>query len=799
METKRCPYCHKLLRAEASSCSRCGHLFLVSKPRRNTVELTPTMPSLPPASPHRAGHYSGLHPEDQPYQSSMIAVQHPVQPPDTPEPEATIEEVHPSIVAEPQQLILPEVPPATARRTLRRTAPLSDPPQVRPPLQPQPQRDNGFRLPKRIVPILLVLSCIFFLLASSILAFIVLKRQPQVATVTLQASPATLRVGDNFSLTGRNFGADNTIRFTYDKGQAVLDESGHPLSAHSDANGTFVVYVTVPQTWSVGSHTIHALTQDMSVSTGITVQAPPPAPPQLQLSTAHIDLGAEQYQSTVTLQNKGGGQIVWQAQSDSSWLTATPLKGTFNGQQQVAVSVNHSGLNPQSYTGHLTFTTQNKAGSAELTVTMQINPSPASLNISTSALSFSTVQGQTPADQSITLYNSGGMALNWSSSVVTGDGNAWLVLTPSSDQLPPGQREVVLVSILSQQLTAGQYRGTVTITGGGSTAQVLISLTVLAPANLVVNPTKFTSSVIAGQNVSNGTLTLQNSGGVSLNWTASSNQQWLSATPASGTLGPLAQATVNIVFATATLKVGSYQGTLTISDGTQSEQIAVTLTVTPPPAPVISIPTTPLTFSTYVGSNPQAQTVTLTNTGNAPLPWVANESGNGASFAPVSPTSGTLAAGASVTLTVTPNVASSPAGTLTTTITIADSNAGTAVASQQVPVTITILDQANITVTPSQIALSNTASTPDSSTILQITNSGTQTLNWVATPQASAPWLSVDVSSGSLAPGASAIINVHANSSQLTAGTYTATLVISDSDPNTPVAPQTIQVTLTVQ
>src|SRR5216684_5378931 len=41
------------------------------------LSATASFPSNPPASPHRAGHYSGLHPEDQPYQSSFMPVQRP--------------------------------------------------------------------------------------------------------------------------------------------------------------------------------------------------------------------------------------------------------------------------------------------------------------------------------------------------------------------------------------------------------------------------------------------------------------------------------------------------------------------------------------------------------------------------------------------------------------------------------------------------------------------------------------------------------------------------------------------------
>src|ERR1700686_466407 len=87
METKRCQRCHKLLRIDAQMCSRCGgHAFLQGTHARGKQagSLTsnemvsihsnrlPSPPSSPPPSPHRAGHYSGLHPEDQPYQSSFL-------------------------------------------------------------------------------------------------------------------------------------------------------------------------------------------------------------------------------------------------------------------------------------------------------------------------------------------------------------------------------------------------------------------------------------------------------------------------------------------------------------------------------------------------------------------------------------------------------------------------------------------------------------------------------------------------------------------------------------------------------
>src|SRR5579859_2131752 len=102
MDTKRCASCHKLSRADAVICRSCGQAFsehatriptrdfaISSNGKRNAVAekapLRTRRRTIPPASPHRAGHYSGLHPEDQPYQSAMISVQRPPVRPAAPE------------------------------------------------------------------------------------------------------------------------------------------------------------------------------------------------------------------------------------------------------------------------------------------------------------------------------------------------------------------------------------------------------------------------------------------------------------------------------------------------------------------------------------------------------------------------------------------------------------------------------------------------------------------------------------------------------------------------------------------
>src|SRR5712692_4637179 len=92
MNRKHCVYCHKSSPIDAESCIRCGHRFAQSAAQSEAFDTEimlanessfpsrKSRPSIPPASPHQAGHHPGLHPEDQPYQSSVIKVQRPPKP-----------------------------------------------------------------------------------------------------------------------------------------------------------------------------------------------------------------------------------------------------------------------------------------------------------------------------------------------------------------------------------------------------------------------------------------------------------------------------------------------------------------------------------------------------------------------------------------------------------------------------------------------------------------------------------------------------------------------------------------------
>ncbi len=828
METKRCAQCHKLLRAETQQCSRCGYTFTQKKRKALTRDLT--RPSLPPASPHRAGHYSGLHPEDQPYQSSMIAVQRSplLEKEDVAQVQKVVQEEHvhytPPIIEDeaPTQIHVRYEKPHTEASIP--TIQLNEPVETPPVYHERPLLDTDGALPalyqslpakktrttRCTISTLLTLSCVFFLLASGILVYVLISPKASSALpLQLSANPTTVRAGDTFTLTGKGFVPSTQVKFSYDNNEPVTDSAKYQLTTVVDRQGTFSVDVITSTNWNVGMHTISATdeTQQSSTSTSITVEPPSVAAPQLQLVTTSIDLGKDRAGTTsskqIVLKNVGGNNLTWQQQSDAIWLTASPASGTsytFSGSTSVTVTANRSNLTPnKAYTGHITFAQKDGSNKGTLTVTMSVDANPAALNVSVSSLTFAATNTQSVPTQSVLLQNSGGKTLDWQATTTTN----WLYLSgAASGSINAAQSQQLVIGVQAQNLAAGPYQGAIVLTGDAS-ATINVSLTVIAPGNILMTPTTLTFAALTGQSVPSKVLTLQNSGGQTQAWsestTTTDSGNWLSVTPSSGSVDAGIQTSVTVNVSTTGLKAQVYQGTLTFTMGNQLTTLLVTLTLTTPPAAAITVQSNALTFQTTYGNDPPAQMLAVTNTGNAVLNWNATESGDGATSVSLSTMNGSLSPQESTLLEISPTVSTHKAGTLQTTLTIMDSDAGTTVVSQKVQITVVIQGQAAIAASPLNLKVVSSGTNPTTQ-IVTLTNVGSDTLNWSAVIHMDAhvggTWLSLDTTSGALAPGASIPITISCNSTGLSKGTsYQGTIQFIDSDKGTPVVPQTVSLT----
>lgn len=138
-----------------------------------------------------------------------------------------------------------------------------------------------------------------------------------------------------------------------------------------------------------------------------------------------------------------------------------------------------------------------------------------------------------------------------------------------------------------------------------------IAVTVTAPPTISfsLSPTNMSFSGQQSTTLPGQQLWINNTNTGTLNWTASSNQTWLTLSQYSGTGGGYIYAYAS----TAGLAVGTYYGTITISapGATLTPQtVSVTFTVTAPPSP----PSTPTPLSPNGTQYPSSQT-------SVPLSW----------------------------------------------------------------------------------------------------------------------------------------------------------------------------------
>ena len=214
---------------------------------------------------------------------------------------------------------------------------------------------------------------------------------------------------------------------------------------------------------------------------------------------------------------------------------------------------------------------------APVTCTGTPPPQPA-LSVSKTSLSYSATQGGAdPAAQTFDVTNTGGGSLSYTAA----ESASWLTVSPASGSAPG----TVTATASIAGLAPGTYTAPIAVTAGGATGSpktVDVTLTVnpQAPA-LALTPASMSFTATAGgANPAAQTANVSNTGGGTLNWTASDNQTWLSVTPASGTGAGALSVSTNV----AGLAAGTYTGTVTVTAAGATgspKTIAVTLTVNP--------------------------------------------------------------------------------------------------------------------------------------------------------------------------------------------------------------------------
>lgn len=255
-------------------------------------------------------------------------------------------------------------------------------------------------------------------------------------------------------------------------------------------------------------------------------------------------------------------------------------------------------------------------------------------------------------------------------------------------------------------------------------------------------------------------LILSNSGTGTLEWNIVSLPAWLTASPMSGAITNASQV-VALQANSAGLASGTHQGEIVIESTGGTRAIAVSVTVVP--GPTLNVSPTALDF----GSSATSRSFRVTNTGSGTLTWsILTPLPN---LYSVNSSSGSLAAGAFVNITVSFNREGAEAGMYTGPISVT-SNGGSAI------VTVTASVQA-LLVTPTSLDFASQLDTIP----FTIANAGTEDLHWIIDPATIPAWLTLDptATAGTLNAGTQTLILATVDRTTLPPGTTTASISIS--------------------
>ena len=503
-------------------------------------------------------------------------------------------------------------------------------------------------------------------------------------------------------------------------------------------------------------------------------------PPPVTLSPTSLTFPSQLVNTTsaaqsVTLTNSGNSTLNISSIAASAQYSQTNTCGGSVGiGANCTINVTFTPTAAGSQPGTITIT-DNATGSPQ-TVTLSGTGIAPAASFAPTTLSFGNQNlNTTSAAQSVTLTNSGAATLNITS-IAASAPYSQTNTCPAS--IAAGAH--CSISVTFTPTATGSQPGTITVTDNatGSPQTVVLSGTGV-PASISIAPTTLSfgnqnlNTTSAAQSV-----TLTNSGTGTLNITsivASAQYSQTNTCPASIAAG--ANCSISVTFTPTA--AGSQPGTITVTDNATGSPQTVALSGTGI-APVAGFAPTSLTFGNQIlNTASAAQTVTLTNSGNAALTITSIVAS--APYAQTNTCGASVAAGAncSISVTFTPTATGSQPGTITVTDnatgspqTVALSGTGIAPSASFVPTTLPFGNQ-------------NVNSTSAAQT-LTLTNGGTAALT-ITSIAASAPYAQTNTCGASLAAGANCSINV--TFTPTATGSQPGTITVTD---NATGSPQTV-------
>lgn len=319
----------------------------------------------------------------------------------------------------------------------------------------------------------------------------------------------------------------------------------------------------------------------------------------------------------VTITNAGNGTFSWTAGKDKGWISISPTSG--DAPATMTVSMDAHGLAPGTYEGTVTVRAPGVEDSVE-TVSVTFVVQRAGLIVTPESITHGTnVNSNQSFTDQLSISNSGNGVLVWTAS----ENRSWITLGTVAGT----GSGTVPVTINSTGLSAGTYTGEIVITAPGaegSPARVDVTLNVFQPGLAVAPAAVRDSANVGDPTPRTTTLSVGNSGGGTITWTASKSRPWVTLSQAAGSAPPADS--VIVTLSPAGMPAGIYRDTIVFLSPEATNdpvKVPVQLDVV---RPVLSVKPSAISDAVLFGdTTKQDHSLAITNSARGEFSWSATK------------------------------------------------------------------------------------------------------------------------------------------------------------------------------
>lgn len=345
--------------------------------------------------------------------------------------------------------------------------------------------------------------------------------------------------------------------------------------------------------------------------------------PRISISTDTVTATVLRWKTTVdtlTITNEGADELSWSAalDPDAIWLSVVPADGSIAGRESTDVEFRYdtSFLFAGTFTTTVALVSNDPSRpSVPVTVVLTIESYPV-VEIEPNPLDFGKAPVGATVEQSLYVHNDGSEILYVNN--IARD-TPELYVSPSAFYVFPGETQVLTVSLTAESV--GPFAGTISIPSNDPNA-VTTEIPVLADVGELPHVVLSTDTIAVALSYGDSTtrvVTIGNTGGYPLTWSAQDAVSWVDVTPASGTVDDGASAGVDVVFR-CVVPAGMYDtGLVFTTSDLDNPEVTVPVRLNALPTPLITVSTDALDVPGCFVDKSATAVLTLTDVGNIPV------------------------------------------------------------------------------------------------------------------------------------------------------------------------------------